>query len=84
MATDTSLDMGTDDMGEKLTLLSAARVSHLCGGFCYSYKDYLCRPISHYNETEETENQVFGHILPLLVCPFGLSGGWSSEISDTG
>jgi hypothetical protein len=30
---------------------------------------------------EETENQVFGNILPLLVCPFGLAGGWIPEVS---
>jgi hypothetical protein len=33
---------------------------------------------------EETKNQVFGNILPLLVCPFGLAGGWSPEVPDIG
>jgi hypothetical protein len=33
---------------------------------------------------EETENQVFGNIHPLLVCPFGLAGGWNSEVPDIG
>ena len=33
---------------------------------------------------EETENQVFGNILPLLVCPFGFAGGWSLEVPDIG
>ena len=33
---------------------------------------------------EETENQVFGNILPLLVCPFGFGGGWSLEVPDIG
>jgi hypothetical protein len=32
---------------------------------------------------EETENQVFGNVLPLLVSPFGLAGGWSPEVPDT-
>jgi hypothetical protein len=36
------------------------------------------------NETEEKENQVFGNILSLLVCPFCLSGGWNSEIPNIG
>ncbi len=36
------------------------------------------------NEAEEKENQVFGNIFPLLVCPFGLSGGWNSEIPNIG
>ena len=35
-------------------------------------------------ETEETENQVCCHILPLLVCLFSLSGRWSPEIPDIG
>ena len=34
------------------------------------------------DETEETENQVFGNIPSLLVCLSGLSCGWSSEIPD--
>jgi hypothetical protein len=33
---------------------------------------------------EETENQVFSNILSLLVCHFGLTGGWGSEIPDIG
>ena len=33
---------------------------------------------------EETENQIFGNILPLLVCPFGFAGGWSLEVPDIG
>ncbi len=33
---------------------------------------------------EETKNQVFGNILSLLVCPFGLAGGWSLEVPDIG
>ena len=33
---------------------------------------------------EETKNQVFGNILPLLVCTFGLAGGWSPEVPDVG
>jgi hypothetical protein len=28
----------------------------------------------YYNETEKTKNQVFCHILSLLVCTFGLFG----------
>ena len=32
----------------------------------------------------ETENQVFGNILSLLVCPFSLTGRWISEIPDVG
>ena len=36
------------------------------------------------NETEETENQVFGNIPSLLVCLSGLSCGWSPEIPDIG
>ena len=31
---------------------------------------------------EETKNQVFCNNLPLLVCTFGLAGGWSLEIPD--
>ena len=37
-----------------------------------------------YNETDETKNQVFGHILPLLVWPLGLFSWRSSEILDVG
>jgi len=33
---------------------------------------------------EETKNQVFRHILLLLVCPFSLTGRWISEIPDVG
>jgi hypothetical protein len=47
-------------------------------------KEYFCNQIPHCNETKKTENQVCGHILPLLVCPFGHSGGWHSEIPDIG
>ena len=34
------------------------------------------------DDTEETENQVFGNILSLLVCLSGLSCGWNPEIPD--
>ena len=33
---------------------------------------------------EETKNQIFGNILPLLVCTFSLAGGRSSEVPDIG
>ena len=36
------------------------------------------------DETEETENQVFGNIPSLLVCLSGLSDRWSPEIPDIG
>ena len=36
------------------------------------------------NETEETQNQVHGHLFLLLVGLFGPSGGRGAEIPDTG
>ena len=40
--------------------------------------------IRTYYETKETKNQVFSNIPFLLVCPVGISGGWSPEIPDIG
>ena len=40
--------------------------------------------IRTYYETKETKNQICSHLLYLLVCPVGISGGWSPEIPDIG
>jgi hypothetical protein len=45
----------------------------------------ICPPkTTSTNETKETKNQICSHILHLLVCPVGISGGWSPEIPDIG
>jgi hypothetical protein len=36
------------------------------------------------NEIKEKKNQIRDHLLYLLVCPPGLSRGWSFEIPDIG
>ena len=72
------LDFAADEAGK----LPTSNVE-----YCQKMVFGICSPtivIFKRRSNEETKNQVFRNILHLLVCPFGLAGGWISEIPDIG